>query len=62
MTAAAVTGPARQPRPASSVPVSNKKDEKLSESMECVLNTKIIDAQEFTKDLKYFILVFIQLK
>ena len=45
-----------------SVPVSSKKDEKLSESMECVLNTKIIDAQEYTKDLKYFILVFIQLK
>jgi hypothetical protein len=33
ITAAAVTGPARQPRPASSVPVSSRKAEKLGSSI-----------------------------
>ena len=38
ITAAAVTGPARQPRPASSVPASGEKVEKLDKSI--LLNYK----------------------
>ena len=47
ITAAAVTGPARQPRPASSVPTSKRNDEKLRESI-FVVSKKI--------KLVYFIL------
>ena len=42
MMAAAVTGPARQPRPASSVPVSIIKLEKLESNMLLVLEQQIL--------------------